>query len=152
MRGLFLTSGNQSKPFIPRLNSLSQPRCHLKTLSVIALLFLSSLALADTQSPEKLPGITFTQPIAQRLEEVAESKAYYDVTVRTAAKLALIHPLTDVSISHDDINTAVHLAMDKWYAAPTEANRQTYYQALGLLSARRIDITTARLALEHYVR
>lgn len=120
-----------------------------KAMAVMVLL-VGNAAWADAgkQPTDSLPSDQwFHQSVEARRAEVAEMKAYYDITVRTAAKLGLIRPISDVSMSHDDINAVVHAALDKFFETRTEENRTAYVQALGMLAARRMDITAAKMAL-----
>jgi hypothetical protein len=120
-----------------------------KAMAVMVLL-VGNAAWADAgkQPTDSLPSDQwFHQSVEARRAEVAEMKAYYDITVRTAAKLGLIRPISDVSMSHDDINAVVHATLDKFVENRSEENRTAYVQALGMLAARRMDIAAAKMAL-----
>lgn len=82
-------------------------------------------------------------PMRERISQVSDEKAGWDNLVRSSAKSGAIIPISDVALSHDDINALLFSAWQVWDKEPTNINRGKYIQALGLLAARRSDILNA---------
>ena len=83
-------------------------------------------------------------PIQEQIRQTTRQKNEWDNLVRSSAASGAITPISNILLSHDDINAQIFSSAYAWSKKPTEVNRARHIQALGLLAARHSDITSAK--------
>ena len=74
----------------------------------------------------------------ERIKQVAIQKRNWDSLVRESA-----NPISNTLLTHDDINALTSKTGGAWFKNPTEENRVEFINALGMLMARKMDISAA---------
>ena len=80
----------------------------------------------------------------ERVRQVSRQKAENDQLVRSLAHEGILHPISDVSLSQDDINQMLADANMSWWETGTPESHAQYISALGMAAARRTDVIQAK--------
>lgn len=85
----------------------------------------------------------------ERVRQVSRQKAENDQLVRSLAHEGSLHPISDVSLSQDDINQKLADAYMSWWETGTSESHAQYISALGMMTARHFDVIHATFIRKH---